>query len=232
MLLEQYRDMNEPGLQHCISKIKVFPPPREKKLIVVSPKRCGHLLGKTVTSPEEYASRIGAACAAKSNLPSTPLIIARYSPPPPEPRPLPTNSSTDAIQPHGIDDALSRMKLAHSVGAEVAFVEGILTAADAKKVVQSLHPMPCLLNLATNGNTPNWTAKEAHEMGFRIVIFPCAGMVPVVHALRESYKEVMERGTDVKACRGMGPRGFFEVVGLKEAMEIDAKAGGVAYKNV
>jgi 2-methylisocitrate lyase-like PEP mutase family enzyme len=46
-------------------------------LIRVSPKRCGHLLGKTVTSREEYASRISAACAAKSNLPSAPLIIAR-----------------------------------------------------------------------------------------------------------------------------------------------------------
>ena len=32
--------------------------------------------------------------------------------------------------------------------------------------------------------------------------------------------------------RGMGPRGFFEVVGLKEAMEIDAQAGGIAYKGI
>ena len=45
--------------------------------MIVSPKRCGHLLGKTVTSREEYASRINAACVAKSNLPSAPLIIAR-----------------------------------------------------------------------------------------------------------------------------------------------------------
>ena len=124
------------------------------------------------------------------------------------------------------------MKQVHTLGAEVGFVEGILNESDAKKVVQTLHPMPCLLNLATNGNTPNWTVKQAREMGFRIVIFPCAGMVPVVHALRESYREVMEKGTDVEACRGVGPRGFFEVVGLKEAMEIDAQAGGIAYKGI
>ena len=143
-----------------------------------------------------------------------------------------SNSRTDAIQPLGIDEALARMKQVHTLGAEVAFVEGILNESDAKKIVQTLHPMPCLLNLATNGNTPNWTVKQAREMGFRIVIFPCAGMVPVVHALRESYREVMEKGTDVEACRGMGPRGFFEVVGLKEAMEMDAQAGGIAYKGI
>jgi hypothetical protein len=30
----------------------------------------------------------------------------------------------------------------------------------------------------------------------------------------------------------MGPREFFKVVGLKEAMEIDSKAGGIAYRTL
>jgi len=72
--------MSKLGLRLCISKIKVLLQ-SVTALIRVSPKRCGHLLGKTVTSREEYASRISAACAAKSNLPSAPLIIARYFPP-------------------------------------------------------------------------------------------------------------------------------------------------------
>lgn len=180
------------------------------------PKRCGHLLGKVVVSQEEYASRISAACLAQSQLPSSPLIIAR----------------TDAVQPLGLDDAITRMKQCYKIGAEIAFVEGILTEEDARKITSSLHPMPCLINLATNGNTPNWTVKQCHDMGFRVAIFPCAGFCTVVHALRAAYEEVMEKGTDVNACQGMGPREFFEVVGLKEAMEIDAKAGGVAYKSM
>ena len=51
------------------------------RLMVVSPKRCGHLLGKVVVSREEYASRISAASAAKSTLPSAPVLIARYPSP-------------------------------------------------------------------------------------------------------------------------------------------------------
>ena len=66
-------------------------------------------------------------------------------------------------------------------------------------------------------------------MGFKIVIFPLAGSTGAVHGIREAYKEVLEMGTDVKSSRGMGPKGFFEVVGLKKAMEIDIKAGGAAY---
>src|SRR5271170_1729055 len=73
-------DTSKLELRLYISKIKVLLP--SVGLIVVSPKRCGHLLGKTVTSREEYASRISAACAGKSNLPSAPVIIARYLPPP------------------------------------------------------------------------------------------------------------------------------------------------------
>jgi len=180
---------------------------------IVIPKRCGHLLGKTVVSQEEYTSRISAACLAKSSQRSAPLIICR----------------TDAVQPLGLDEAISRMKQCYKIGAEIAFVEGILNEHDARKITSALHPMPCLINLATNGNTPNWTVKQCQEMGFRVVIFPCTGFCSVVHALRKAYSEVILEGTDVKACQGMSPKEFFEVVGLKEAMEIDAKAGGIAY---
>ena len=66
-------------------------------------------------------------------------------------------------------------------------------------------------------------------MGFKIVIFPLAGATGAVHGIREAYREILEGGTDVESWRGMGPKGFFEVVGLREAMEVDRKAGGAAY---
>ena len=68
--------------------------------------------------------------------------------------------------------------------------------------------------------------KEAKEMGFKLVIFPCAAMIPAALAIRAAYREVKERGTDVGSCAGVGPKAFFEMVGLEEVLEIDAKAGG------
>jgi hypothetical protein len=52
-------------------------------------------------------------------------------------------------------------------------------------------------------------------------------MVPV-HVLRESYREVMETGANVKSCREMGSRVFF-VVDLMETMKIDQNA---VYKKI
>jgi len=122
------------------------------------------------------------------------------------------------------------MKAASRWGPEVAFVGGIHTEEDARRIVQELDPMPCLLNLATNGNTPNWTVKEAQEMGFSDL--PLRRYDSRRPCFAESYNEIMETGTDIRSCRGSGPKGFFEVVGLNNAIAIDQKAEGIAYSKV
>jgi 2-methylisocitrate lyase-like PEP mutase family enzyme len=124
------------------------------------------------------------------------------------------------------------MQDAYKIGVEVVFVEGILNAEDAKKITAALAPMPVLLNLATNGVTPNWTVAKGKAMGFKIFIFPFSGVFPAVRALREAYREVLEKGTDIEACGDLTPREFFSIVGLTEAMEVDKKAGSVAYSSV
>ncbi|KAF7295369.1 RING-type domain-containing protein [Mycena indigotica] len=85
-----------------------------------------------------------------------------------------------------------------------------------------VHWLPVLLNLATNGVTPNWTVKEAKEMGFKLVIFPCSGMIPAALAIRKAYQEIKTQGSDVEGCGGLGPKGVFEIVGLNEIMDVDA----------
>lgn len=133
--------------------------------------------------------------AARSSKPSAPLIIAR----------------TDSLQTHGLDEAIERIKIAKASGADVGFVEAPLSKEDAMKVTRELaHLIPMVLNLPTNGATPNFTNKEAQEMGFRITWHPLAGAVAAVHALRKAYGDVMTKGTDVKTAQGMGPREFFQ----------------------
>lgn len=39
-------------------------------------------------------------------------------------------------------------------------------------------------------------------------------------------------GTDFSSAQGMDPRSFFEVMGLNEVVELDAKAGGTAFAAV
>jgi 2-methylisocitrate lyase-like PEP mutase family enzyme len=189
-------------------------------------QRCGHLASKQLVPLEEYIVRIRAAANARKALDSDIVLITR----------------SDALAEFGVDTAIARCKAAIDAGADVAFVEGLRTREDAERAVRALAPAPVLLNLATGGVTPNWTVQEAREMGFRLVIFPCAGMIPAALAVRAAYREIRAQGTDVASCAGVGPKGFFEMVGLDEVgslpffpliemncvqvIAIDAAAGG------
>ena len=184
-----------PPLYFCIQERRqVYALSRTSNCFSNRPKRCGHLGGKEVVSRQEWTLRIRAAAAARSDKPSAPLIIAR----------------TDSIQTHGLDEAIERIKIAKEAGADIGFVEAPLTKEDAIRVVRDLAPLPMVLNLPTNGATPNFTNKEALEMGFRITWHPLAGAMASVHALRRAYRDVIEKGTDVETANGMAPREFFQ----------------------
>jgi 2-methylisocitrate lyase-like PEP mutase family enzyme len=71
-----------------------------------APKRCGHLAGKEVVPAAVMESKIRAAVAARSS-PDF-FLIAR----------------TDAIEPHGLDDALERAERYVKADADGIFIEG------------------------------------------------------------------------------------------------------------
>src|SRR5262249_52391353 len=78
----------------------------------LSPKRCGHLSGKSLIEPEAMAAKIRAAVAARRN-PDF-VIIAR----------------TDARGVHGMDDAVRRAHLYLQAGADAIFPEALESAAE------------------------------------------------------------------------------------------------------
>ncbi|KAJ7761318.1 hypothetical protein B0H16DRAFT_1530771 [Mycena metata] len=54
----------------------------------------------------------------------------------------------------------------------------------------------------------------------------------MVHASRAAMKSLKETGTDFAAAQGMGPREFFEVMGLWDVVNMDSKAGGTAFNSI
>jgi 2-methylisocitrate lyase-like PEP mutase family enzyme len=178
----------------------------------VQTKRCGHLQGKQVVSTAEFMIRIRAAVAAREAIGSDIVIIAR----------------SDALQPFGYKEAINRLKLARDAGADVAFLEGLTSREEARAAVQDLAPWPVLLNMVEHGATPSISVSEAQEMGFRIVLYPFAGLAPAYKAMKEVYQRLKEKGV-TGAEAHMTPKQLFEVSGLKDDLEIDAKAGGAAF---
>jgi 2-methylisocitrate lyase-like PEP mutase family enzyme len=102
----------------------------------VSPKRCGHIAGKQLLSPEDMEVRIRAA--AENRLDKETLIIAR----------------TDAREVYGLDETLRRAERYASAGADGIFVEAPESIDEMRRIGLSLQGIPLMANMLEGGRTP------------------------------------------------------------------------------
>ncbi len=140
------------------------------------PKRCGHMRGKSVIDAEEHAQKIRAAKEARGD---NMLIIT---------------GRTDALETHGIEEAIRRARLYKEAGADVLFVEGPRTREELAIVGKEL-PAPLAVNLIEDGRTPLLPLEELQEMGFFSVGFVLSGLYAVARALESVYSEIRAKGT-------------------------------------
>lgn len=184
----------------------------------VQNKRCGHLKGKQLVDIHEYASRIRAACMARKQSGVDIVIIAR----------------TDSLQGYGYNEAIKRIKLAINEGADVAFLEGITSEADARRACAELAPTPCLFNNVPGGVSPDLGVKECKAIGYKLAIFPCMALEIVYPAVRRAVRQLKETGnvqSQEKDGRRVSPRELFQVCGMDQLMEFDVQAGGTAFQD-
>ena len=80
-----------------------------------------------------------------------------------------------------------------------------------------------------HGATPTLSVQEARELGFRIQIWPFAGLGPALWALRAAYAGLKKKG--VVEGQKISPKEIFEVCGLQEWIQVDVDAGGEDFKN-
>jgi len=143
-----------------------------------SPKRCGHLDGKTLIGAAEMAGKIRAACDARRD--SGTLIVAR----------------TDAVAVEGLDAALDRMDRYADAGADVLFVEALRTRDDMAAALARLSPRgPLLANMVEGGKTPLLPAAELQALGYRLAIFPGGTVRALSHALQGYLASLRRHGT-------------------------------------
>jgi len=147
------------------------------------PKRCGHMRGKEVIPAEEHAAKIRAALEARGDAPF--VVTAR----------------TDALETHGIDEAIRRARLYKEAGASVLFVEGPRSVEELRRIGAELPP-PLAVNLIEGGRTPLCSLEELAELGFFSVGFVLSGLYAAARALDETYREIRRAGS----THGLGDR--------------------------
>ncbi|OSC41657.1 isocitrate lyase/PEP mutase family protein [Mycobacterium decipiens] len=168
----------------------------------VLPKRCGHLPGKHVVDAAEFEQKLAAALDTRSD--DGLLVVAR----------------TDARAPLGLHAAIDRANRYAAAGADIVFVEAPQDVGEIERIATEVDA-PLLINQALGGLTPRLSAAQLQQLGYAVAIYPgdlarraTAGML---QALGET------NGSDPAAHKCGTPAEFFNLVGLAEWLDIEAK---------
>lgn len=172
----------------------------------VAPKKCGHMEGKLVIGAEEMAQKVRAAVDARAD-PDF-VIIAR----------------TDARAVEGLDSALDRARRYRDAGADVLFIEALMSEGEIEAAVRAVPGVPLLFNWAEGGKTPPVGLDRLAELGYRIVIFPISTLLAATAAMRKVLGEIAAAGTPAGVLGELPAFGeFTDFIGLPEVREIEQR---------
>jgi 2,3-dimethylmalate lyase len=138
-----------------------------------NPKKCGHTPNRQVIAVKEMINKLTVASDARSSRDF--LIIAR----------------TDARTPLGLDEAIRRGEAYAKAGADIIFIESPESEAEMRKIGSSLD-VPLVSNQLHGGRTPILSQDKLKEIGYRMVIYPTAGLLATAHALNSVYSSLVD----------------------------------------
>jgi methylisocitrate lyase len=169
------------------------------------PKRCGHMAGKEIIPVDEYLLKLTAAVEARDD--NDFIVVAR----------------TDARATSGLDDAIERGREYFKSGADVIFVEAPRSIAELKEIGSKIDA-PLVANIIEGGITPNLTASELRDLGFRIGVFPLSGLFASAFAMKQVYEELHRSGSTSKEKEKMITfEDFNKLVNLQKYIDLERK---------
>jgi methylisocitrate lyase len=151
------------------------------------PKRCGHLAGKKLVSPEEMASKLRAASMARQD-PNT-VIIAR----------------TDARGVTDLNDAISRATVYLSAGADWIFPEALASRDEFARFAGAVNA-PLVANMTEFGMSPKLSAAELADLGYRVILYPVTLLRLALKAMNTALSILSEAGTQAELMDAMYTR--------------------------
>lgn len=153
----------------------------------VSPKRCGHLDGKSVIETADMVRKVRAAVDSKRD--KSFIICAR----------------TDARGVEGLGAAIDRAKAYVQAGADAIFPEGLQSEEEFDAFRKGVEG-PLLANMTEFGKTPIIPASRFKELGYQMVIFPMTAFRVMLKSIDECYAELVQKGTQAEILHSMRTR--------------------------
>jgi 2-methylisocitrate lyase-like PEP mutase family enzyme len=175
------------------------------------PKKCGHTPSRRVIPLEDAARKIKVAAQARSSREFK--IIAR----------------TDARTAHGLDEALRRGEAFLKAGADILFIESPETV-DEMAQIGATFSVPLLANMVEGGRTPILGRADLEKLGYKIAIYPVAGLLAATAALKSVYAHIRSTGSTLNWDGDLCPfSDFVRMIGFervwafeRENVETDA----------
>ena len=178
----------------------------------VTPKRCGHIVGKELISVEEMAGKLAAAVDARRD-PDF-VITAR----------------TDARGPLGLEETIERANRYAEAGADAIFPDALLSEDEFRTFAREVR-CPKMMNMggyATTRTTPKLALDVVEEIGFNLVIFPLALVRAGARAIQDFLTGLAERGTAfeedyIETLVGHPMENWYEFSGIGDVRRLEEK---------
>jgi 2-methylisocitrate lyase-like PEP mutase family enzyme len=171
------------------------------------PKRCGHLAGKSLIPVEEMQAKIRAGLDARVDQDF--VLIAR----------------TDALAVEGFEQAMERCHRYEEAGADMIFLEAPSKMEHLAAIPKAFRK-PALYNMASSGKTPFLHAEEIQKLGFKLIIYPNFTLLSAITAMSHTLSELKRTGSIAEVAKNIASfQEFFNLVGMKEVQEAEAKYG-------
>lgn len=167
------------------------------------PKKCGHFEGKRVISMAEHVGKIRAAVEARGE--SGLVIIAR----------------TDARGPLGLEEAIARGRAYIAAGADILFVEAPQSVEELQTIATAFPDLPLVANIVEGGKTPQLSASQLQNLGFKIVFFPLTGLLAATQVMSACFRHLKEQGTTANFPELVNFKDFQELVGVPKYLQME-----------
>ncbi|HEY5208200.1 MAG TPA: isocitrate lyase/PEP mutase family protein [Stellaceae bacterium] len=172
------------------------------------PKKCGHTPYKRIIPTADMVEKIKVACDARLD-PVNTLIIGR----------------TDARQSEGLDGAMRRAETYGKAGADIVFVEALMSEEEMAKVCREID-RPLMVNLANGGHTPILPLATIEELGFACAIFPGLTALAANHAVEHALRTLKEKGVGADPSVPLFDfNEFCRLIGFEEIWAFERKWG-------
>ena len=168
----------------------------------ILPKRCGHLTGKQLVTPQMMEAKIRAAVASRGD-PNF-VILAR----------------TDARSVEGFAASVERAKRYMDAGADGIFAEAMESETEFAEFAQQLR-VPLLANMTEFGRSPLSSVKQLEAMGYCMVLFPLTAFRVAMAAAQKCLQDLARNGEQSRSISSMMTRA--ELYSLLDYSDYEAR---------